>query len=110
MGCYTYFPVSNNEFSNINQEKKVKIVLKDKREFIVKNIADIYFSNTDKIEIYQNDNSLVIFSLTEIEKISEERFDFGKTIFTGMWITIGVISALIIIINISSDGKGIRIG
>lgn len=108
MGCYTFFPVSNNEFSNINQEKKIKIVLKDKREFIVNNISDINLSNPDKIEIYQRDNSLFIFSLTEIEKISEEIFDLVKTFFAGMWITIGVIAVLVIIIYISTDGKGIR--
>lgn len=90
-GCYTYFPVTNNDFSKVKADSKLKILLKDKREVIVNNLNDLRFSNADSIIIYQNDTVKLTFSYSEFEKIYQERFDFGKTIFGTFWIAVATI-------------------
>ena len=95
MGCYTYFPVSNNDLSNINTDNKIKIILKNNREVILYNLNDINISNPDSFVVSQNDSMNISFSSTDIEKISEERFDFGKTFFGTFWISLATITAVI---------------
>jgi len=95
MGCYTYFPISNDDLSNINTDNKIKIILNDKREVIVNNLYYIKFSNLDSIVILQDDSTKFTFASTEVEKISEERFDYGKTFFGTLWISLATITAVI---------------
>ncbi len=106
-GCFSYFSVSNNDFSNIDPETKVRIILKDNREFIVQNINEINFSKPDTIEIFQNDK-LITFSADEIRKVAEEKFDFGKTFFSGLWISIGIVAGLLGIFYIWTGGNGFK--
>ncbi len=95
-GCFSYFSVSNNDFSNIQHETRIRIILKDNREFIVQNINEINFSKPDTIQLFQNDK-LITLSADEIRKLAEEKFDFGKTCFSGVWITMGIVAGLLII-------------
>lgn len=109
-GCCSYFPISSNDLLNNKPENKIKIILNNKKEVIVENLKDIDFANFDEIVALQNDSTKVTFSLIEVEKISEERFDFGKTFFSTLWIMGGAFALLIGIMLLSSGGRGLRVG
>lgn len=84
-GCYTYFPVANNDLSNINTTNRLKIILNDKKEIIVENKNYIDYSDTNSIVALNSDHTKVTFSVLEISNLLEERFDFGKTLLSTFW-------------------------
>ncbi|MEN8191906.1 MAG: hypothetical protein ABFS12_03760 [Bacteroidota bacterium] len=87
-GCYSYFAISSDELSNKETENKIKIILKDKKEVITENSKVIITSDLDEIIILQTNSTRVTYSLDEVEKILEEKFDFGKTFFSVFWLSI----------------------
>lgn len=109
-GCYSYFLIHNTDISQITSEKKVKIILKDKKEIIVNNLTEIEFSGDDEIILTRNDSTKMKISILEIDKILEKKFDTAKTLFSILWILGGILALLIITIMLSTGGEGIRIG
>ncbi len=94
-GCYSFFTISSNDLINKEDKNKVKIILKDKKEVIIENSKYIITSNPDEIVILQTDSTRVTYSLIEIEKILEEKFDFGKTFFATFWISAVILLAVL---------------
>ncbi len=108
-GCYTYFPISNNDLLNKETENKVKITLHNKQEIIVENKNKIALSNADEIVVLQKDSTKIIYSLQQVDRVFEERFDFGKTLFSTLWI-VGGTTVLLLGILLSGSSGGLSGG
>jgi len=108
-GCYTYFPISNNDLLNKKTENKVKITLRDKKEIFVENRNEIDLSTTDQIVVLQKDSTKITYSLQQVDRVFEERFDFPKTLFATLWI-VGGTTVLILGILLSGKSGGLSGG
>ena len=100
-GCYSYYTISKDDLLNKKAEKKVKIILKDKKEVLIENPKKIITSDSNEIGFLQPDSTTTKISLKEVDEILEQRFDFGKTFFSTFWISAAAsLSALIIYVII----------
>jgi hypothetical protein len=96
-GCYSYYIISGDDHLNKRAETKVKVILKDKKEVFIENPKQIIINDSDEIKYSLPDSTTVNFSLNEVNKIMEYRFDFGKTFFSTFWIsTTALLAALLI--------------
>jgi len=110
MGCYSYFPVSDNDLSNVNKDNRLKITLKDKRELYVNSISDINLMDSSEVEICMSDSIKVTVLFSEIEKIRQEKFDFGKSCFTGFWITLCAGTVFILSLLLLTGSRRLGVG
>lgn len=86
-GCYSYYTISREDLASNKPENSIKIILNNENEVIIKNPDNIISSNLEEIIVIQSDSTKKTYTKHEIGKILEERFDFGKTFFSTMWIT-----------------------
>ena len=93
-GCHSYFEVSRDDYSNLEKMNDIKVVYKDGKEFVVEkddttNIKMI----EDSLIVYQGTNTKSI-AMSEVEKIRESRFDFGRTLSLVVGTVVGFILAV----------------
>jgi uncharacterized membrane protein YidH (DUF202 family) len=100
-GCYSYYTISSGDFLNKRAENKIKVILKDKKEVFIENPKKIIISDYDEIGYLRSDSTTAKISFNDVNKIMEQRFDFGKTFFSTFWIsTAALLAALIIYVII----------
>lgn len=79
-GCYSFFEVPKEDYSNLEKMNDIKVVYKNGKEFVVE--------KDDTTNIKMVEDSLIVhqgietksIGMNEVEKIRESRFDLGGTI------------------------------
>jgi len=95
-GCYSYYIISRDDLLNKKAEKKVKIILKDKKEVFIENPKKIIITDYDEIGYLRSDSTTAKISLKEVDEILEQKFDFGKTFFSTFWVSAAALLAALL--------------
>ena len=78
-GCYSFREVSKEDYLKNERHNKTKFILNNKNELNIDKNNKTKISD-DKEIIVINDTSQINVSISDINKIMEERFDIIKTI------------------------------
>ena len=101
-GCYSYYTIPNEDYSNIDRMEDIKIVYTNGKEFIVeKNDTTNARIIGDSLVLVQGVEKKFI-QMSEVEKIRENRFNLVATIT----LTVVGLAALFVVFasNISPGG------
>jgi len=79
-GCYSFFEVPKNDYSNLERMNDIKVVYKNGKEFVIEkdDTTNIKIVG-DSLIVHQGIEKQYI-GMNEVEKIRESRFDLGGTI------------------------------
>jgi hypothetical protein len=78
-GCHSFYEVSKDDYSNLENMNDIKVIYKNGKEFVVeKNDTTNVKLVGDSLAVYQG-NEKKFIGMSEVEKVRESRFDFGGT-------------------------------
>ena len=90
-GCYSFFEVPKDGYSNLEKMDDIKVVYKNGKEFIVEKDDTTNVKMVgDSLMVYQGIETQSI-GMNEVEKIKESRFDFGRTLSLVVGTVVGFI-------------------
>lgn len=97
-GCYSFFEVPKNGYSNLEKMNDIKIVYKNGKEFVVEkdDTTNVKIVG-DSLIVYQGSEKKLI-GVSEVEKIRESRFDLGGTITISI-----ILFTFFLVLFLSSD-------
>lgn len=97
-GCYSFFEVPKNGYSNLEKMNDIKIVYKNGKEFVVEkdDTTNVKIVG-DSLIVYQGSEKKLI-GMNEVEKIRESRFDLGGTITISI-----ILFTFFLVLFLSSD-------
>ena len=100
-GCYSYREVSREDYLTKDRHNKSKVILNNKKEVVIEENENTKILSDSENIIIINDSSETNIPFSEINKIMEEKFDFGKTFFATFWLSLAafVVLGLILIIS-----------
>ncbi|HRI48028.1 MAG TPA: hypothetical protein PK559_13055 [Ignavibacteriaceae bacterium] len=107
-GCYSYVEISKKDYLNKEKFEKTKIVLNTKDEVIIEEPSNIEILSDGENIVITKDTSIISIPFSSVDKIMEEKFDFGKTCFATFGFTLlgHVVFALLLIILIGPINFG----
>ena len=96
-GCQTFYKINNDELQDISTKDVLQIKFESGRKLNITNIQHANITSNNELEIikysstkYKLDSVRTIYPLSKINEIRVEKFDVQKSIFTTLWIVIGV--------------------
>lgn len=97
-GCYSFFEVPKNGYSNLEKMNDIKVVYKNGKEFVVEkdDTTNVKIVG-DSLIVYQGSEKKLI-GMNEVEKIRESRFDLGGTITISI-----ILFTFFLVLFLSSD-------
>ena len=95
-GCYSFFEVPKDGYSNLEKMNDIKIVYKNGKEFVVEkdDTTNVKIVG-DSLIVYQGSEKKLI-GMNEVEKIRESRFDFGRTLS----LVVGTVAGFILAVGL----------
>ena len=87
MGCYSFREISRDDYLAKDKHNNSKVVLNNKDELIIEEDESTKILYDTENIIIINDTSKTNIPFTDINKIMEEKFDFGKTFVFTFWLT-----------------------
>jgi len=106
-GCQTFYKIDTDELPEISNEDVIQIKFVNGETAIIDSIQNINITNNLELEIIQYsstsheiDSVRILYPLNEIEEIRIQKLDSIKSIFSYMWITIGVAFAVLVVFTI----------
>ncbi|MBE0539166.1 MAG: hypothetical protein IH620_05590, partial [Ignavibacterium sp.] len=93
-GCHSFYEVPKDDYCNLEKMNDIKVVYKNGKEFVIE--------KDDTTNVKMIGDSLIInqgietksIGMSEVEKIRESRFDFGRTLSLVVGTVVGFILAV----------------
>jgi fibrillarin-like rRNA methylase len=79
-GCHSFYEIPKEEYENIDQMDDIKIVYKNRKEFVVEKNDTTNVKIVGDSMVVDQGNDKKFIGMSEVEKIRESRFDIGGTI------------------------------
>lgn len=97
-GCHSFFEVPKDDYSNLEKMNHIKVVYKNRKEFVVEkdDTTNVKIVGDSSI-VYQGSEKKLI-GMNEVEKIRESRFDLGGTITISI-----ILFTFFLVLFLSSD-------
>ena len=102
-GCNSFYQIDNNELPEISNEDVIQIKLENGQKLNFTNIQHITITSNQELEIirfssteYKIDSARTLYPLNEIKEIRVKKLNPQKTIFSSLWITVGVAFAVLL--------------
>ena len=103
-GCQTFYKINNDELHNISTKDVLQIKFESEKKVNITNIRHAKITTNNELEIIRYssvesklDSIRTIYPLDKINEIRVEKFDVQKSIFTTLWIVIGIPFAIAVV-------------
>jgi hypothetical protein len=100
-GCYSYREVTREDYFTKEKHNTTKVILNNKEEVIIEEYDNINVMLENENIVFISDTSKTVIPVSDVNRIMEEKFDFGKTILGTFWLSIVAFLLLGLVLYIS---------